>query len=313
MIKNKTFRSFDGSKIHYSVIGTGKKKVFLIHGILQDRLPWVPFCLPLMKKYTFVLMESRGMGFSENKSILSENVLKDMSKDIDILAKRVLSKDEKAVLASVSMGNTPAWYLKSVAGDDWVEKYICIDHSLLVQVEGVEESKIFTKKSDEFFYRGKVLHKYIKENEERLRSTTARQLPTEIRDCLIKAHKNAVIDSAINSPRFRIFIDAFPDLSNSIAMFFTKLNTTWVGQTIAGAVYHREENRDFRNLVKSIDKPMIFFCGKINKAFDYDWQMKLLKENKPESKVYTFEKSGHDLMFAEPIKFLKCFKEALES
>lgn len=312
MIKNKTFRSFDGSKIHYSIIGTGKKKVFLLHGLLQDRLPWVPFCLPLMKKYTFVLMESRGMGFSENKSVLSENVLKDISRDLDILSKKVLSKDEKAVLASVSMGNASAWYLKSVAGDDWVEKYICVDHALLVQVEGVEESKIFTKKYDEFYIRGKFVHEYIKENTEYCKTLTMMQLSEEIRNKLIQAHKYAAIDSAISSPRFRIFIDAFPDLSNSIAMFFTKLNTTWVGQTIAGAVYHREENRDFRNLVKSIDKPMIFFCGKINKAFDYDWQIKLIKENKPESKVFTFEKSGHDLMFAEPIKFLKCFKEALE-
>ena len=311
-VSNKSFKSFDGSKIHYSLIGTGKKKVFLLHGLLQDRLPWVPFCLPLMRKYTFVLMESRGMGFSENKSILSENVLKDISRDLDLLAKIVLSKDERAVLASVSMGNSVAWYLKDTVGDDWVKKYICIDHALAVQVEGVEESKIFTDKSDGFFSRGVFINQYIEENAEYCKTITMMQLPDEIRNKLIQAHKYAAIDSAISSPRLKYIVGMAPNLSNYIAMILTRLNKTWVGQIVAGATYSREENQDFRDLVKSIDKPMIFFCGKINRAFDYDWQMRLLKENKPEAKVYTFEKSGHDLMFAEPIKFLKCFKEALE-
>jgi len=312
MIKNKTFKSFDGSKIHYSLIGTGKKKVFLLHGLLQDRLPWVPFCLPLMRKYTFVLLESRGMGFSENKSILSTNVHLDIARDLSILAKKLLVGDEKAILGAVSMGNVPIWYLKENFGSEWVEKYICIDHSLAIQISGVEESIVFTKKSNEFWSHGKFITNYIRENPVYSQSITLLQAPKHIKKRAFAAHKNVVVDSAINAKTYRFFVDLVPDLSNYITMIFTRYNKTWAGQYVAGASYFEENQNDFRDLVKSIDKPMIFFCGKINRAFDYDWQMKLLKENKPEAKVYTFEKSGHDLMFAEPIKFFKCFKEALE-
>jgi len=68
MIENKSFKSFDGSKIHYTKIGFGKKKVFLVHGLLTERIFVLPYTLPFLKEYTFILIGLRGHGKSENLS-----------------------------------------------------------------------------------------------------------------------------------------------------------------------------------------------------------------------------------------------------
>lgn len=311
MIKNKSFLSFDGSKICYTTVGFGKKKVFLVHGLLTDRKSWITVFLPLIHKYTFILMENRGFGSSTNESLTNLNIHKDMGHDLHLLSKIVLRENEKAIVAGASMGNAIIWNMTVNFGDEWVEKYICVDHSLALGLPGIEESKVFLKNSDEFWANGNEVSDYVRQNPEYCRSIRLSKAPKHIREKATRAHELVVVKSVLSTTMLSPITNALPKIANVISMIFTDINRTWAGQFVGGRSY--DAFRDYRETVKKIQKPMIFFCGKKSMVFDYDWQIKLINENKPGSKVYTFNNSGHDLMQSEMLKFYFCFKEALES
>jgi pimeloyl-ACP methyl ester carboxylesterase len=313
MIRNKSFNSFDGSEIHYSIIGNGKKKVFLVHGLLTDRLTWVPFALLLRNKYTFITLEVRGHGLSENNNVTSYTGHEDCARDLSILASNILDwkNGEKAIVAAISMGNAIAWTMKQKFGDEWVEKYIVVDHSIRIQVPGFPESNVFTSNSEEFWDCANYIAEEIRKNPEYYKRKSLSDTNKEIIKRAKRAHHLVAVESVVKGGRFDL-VTKFPSwIVDNAFMVATRLYSTWRSQFIIGSSYRVKS--DFQDIVSSITKPMIFFVGKKNRVFDCDWQLKCINEIKPESKVYKFEHSGHELMQAEPIKFLKCFKEALDS
>jgi pimeloyl-ACP methyl ester carboxylesterase len=315
MIHNKSFTSFDGSKIKYSKIGNGKKKVFLVHGLLTERIIWFPYALLFRNDYTFIIIELRGHGSSENKSYpnIKRNPHIDCAEDLHLLSKIELRKGEKAIVAAVSMGNAVVWSMIDSFGDGWVEKYITIDHAIDSQIPGTPRSNIFTKNSEEFWKIGQEItaDKIRKDTSGQYRDGSVFNLSKKEIEKAFRAQEIIIVESVLKEGKFG-FLTLFPDsIVNIISGVFTKIYWNFSNQFIMGFAYsHRTTYSD---VVSNITKPRIFFVGMKNKVFDSSWQLECIQKYAPGSKVYKFEHSGHELMQTEPIKFIKCFKEAMNS
>ena len=58
----------DGEKICVRVIGKGKP-VVLLHGFGMDSKHWIPFILPFINTYKFIIPDFRGFGKSSHSEI----------------------------------------------------------------------------------------------------------------------------------------------------------------------------------------------------------------------------------------------------
>ena len=65
----------DNQYLHVDVLGTGKKVVVLLHGIGGSSTMWIPFCLPHLKDYKFVIPNLRGFGKSGHLTFTTPNII----------------------------------------------------------------------------------------------------------------------------------------------------------------------------------------------------------------------------------------------
>lgn len=99
--KNGYFRSFDGTKLFYSVEGEGKPLIFC-YGLVCSSLHWTYQIESFRKNYQTVWMDYRGHQNSEIPSDLSSLTLESLAKDLNALLDELKISD--AVFLGHSMG-----------------------------------------------------------------------------------------------------------------------------------------------------------------------------------------------------------------
>lgn len=101
-IKQKYLKSFDGTKIGYQVLGTGKKWFVLANGLGGRVVAWEPIYKNLLKEYKFLCWDYRGLYTSEipenEKTLRIPYHARDL---VEILKKE---KVRKAIFTGWSMG-----------------------------------------------------------------------------------------------------------------------------------------------------------------------------------------------------------------
>jgi pimeloyl-ACP methyl ester carboxylesterase len=99
--KNGYFRSFDGTKLFYSVEGEGKPLIFC-YGLVCSSLHWTYQIEHFRKNYKTVWMDYRGHQHSEVPEDITSLTLENLAKDLKLLLDEL--KIQNAVFLGHSMG-----------------------------------------------------------------------------------------------------------------------------------------------------------------------------------------------------------------
>jgi len=114
----------DGREVFIRDIGEGSP-IILLHGFGMQSAHWLPFVLPLTRKYRFLMPDLRGFGHSHSTQYNQACVMSNYADDLaDLLEHYQL---ESFKLAGISMGAFVALQYLKLYGHDKVERYLHID------------------------------------------------------------------------------------------------------------------------------------------------------------------------------------------
>ncbi|MCP5463575.1 MAG: alpha/beta hydrolase [Deltaproteobacteria bacterium] len=101
-IQQKYFKTFDGHKIGYQVMGKGKKPFVLCNGLGGSAIAWKPIVDQFQNEYRFITWDYCGLFSSETKDTPDDLRIERHVKDMEALLKHEGIK--KAVFGAWSMG-----------------------------------------------------------------------------------------------------------------------------------------------------------------------------------------------------------------
>lgn len=320
MLGFHSYVSYDGSKIRYLKIGDDKKKkLFVIHGILGNVYSMLAQSLPLLKDYQLIILELRGHGTSEHKSLHEPMAFDCIRHDFDILFKKELSEGERADVVAWSFGAGAFVRYADMYEPKWVDTFINVDHPLFPGGAEMSEGrpkhmKFFTDDYEEFYSYGQYIDNWMNDNKHFFDSYLG--------NASGDLHKRAIdLHNILTTRAFRHGIsDRFPFIKlfpvNDIIMWCgTSFYYKWKTYNRMGASYFKMTDPDYfiapmRKLSETTR--IVFFVGKANTTFPYEMQMADILLHFPDCKTVIFVKSGHDLVFNEPLKYIRHLKEELK-
>jgi len=275
---------------------------------------WIPLVGPHLSKFCFIVPDLRGHGKSGRLRYEAEHenfyLLGD---DLQAVREHAIKEEETFSLVGFSMGTIASIQMMSKFGTDGIDGYLHIDHSVDFGVDKGFRNLVFLEKNQEFKkILGYGMEKFRKEPEKYLAMKLSDLDPSD-QEFGSRLLKFIIFESTMTGFQKLLRIknhDDFWSMIRAIAYFGTNVEERFIDILILGHAYIFGE-RDFREELRRIDVPTQFMVGKINNLFSFDSQMTLIRECQPNSAVHVFEKSGHDLAFREPIKFMKIFKAFL--
>lgn len=310
-METKHFTSFDGSTIVYDVLGKGKKKVFLLHGLMNDRTTWLNIARALTffhKDLTVYVPELRAHGRSTNNKFDSLTPFLDIARDIDGLANSVLQEGEKAILVCYSLSVVPGIMMQKYGLGQWVEKYFILDHPL----EFVKDDPIrtyFWAMGKEFEEKGISVQKYIDENKTYCENLNLEDVPEDYKKQCKRIHE-IIVHCSLYNGRLGFLKNLGSILNETMMIFSTSFYTKWMQYNSIGSHYFYEE-LDLGEVLRDSKIPTEFGVGMKNGVFYSDWNIETINKWMPGSKVYKFHHSGHAILTTEPINVYKALKEAI--
>lgn len=101
-IKQKYFKSFDGTKIGYQVVGKGKIPFILCNGLGGTMVAWSPIYNTFGDKFKFIAWDYRGLFTSSSPENIDNILIEHHAQDLEELLKQ--EKITKAIFGGWSMG-----------------------------------------------------------------------------------------------------------------------------------------------------------------------------------------------------------------
>ncbi|MBF0107114.1 MAG: alpha/beta hydrolase [Deltaproteobacteria bacterium] len=101
-VQQKYYKTFDGTKIGYQVIGTGKTPFILCNGLGGSSVGWSPIYNKLGRKFKFITWDYRGLFTSDKPKDMNRLSVEDHCRDLQWLLKK--EKISKAIFGGWSMG-----------------------------------------------------------------------------------------------------------------------------------------------------------------------------------------------------------------
>lgn len=120
----------DGARLHYYDLGRGTP-VVLLHGFAMPGALWLPFALPLLRRYRFVIPDLRGFGGSHTVPLSQPSLLDQHADDLADLLDTLDLRDVR--LAGLSMGACTALQYHRRHGFERVRSYLHIDQAPCVR------------------------------------------------------------------------------------------------------------------------------------------------------------------------------------
>lgn len=307
MLKNGVFSFVDGNgdEIFYRVYGEGRP-VFLLHGFGMSNLHWLPFLWPMRKECQFILPDLRGFGLSRHSYHNYENSLQRHADDIHSLI-HYLKLDE-ATLAGYSLGALISMqYLHSYQSEG-LNDILIIDSQAKLHPSGGWSWPIFGDNHDKRLSTWRRLaHKiHAEHGHSEYNSISFNTLSPKVRMTLIRSLGNFMGDAASYQWAKEILrrASSYHPLTNVIFpleywhVFFDH------------ALSFVENDYDFREAFLDLDIPVSLISGRNSNIFPYQAQKDLI-ENCPNGHHITLERSGHLLMFEEPLTFSRALSSTL--
>ncbi len=279
----------DGTRLSFRTLGKGPN-VLLLHGFGLDGRQWLPFVLPYLHKFRFIIPDLRGHGKSETGPYTRAQGLERLALDIEE-ASEVLDL-KSCRIAAYSMGAFIGLQLLQKSRKFSVENYLHI-----------EAGPRFHKAQDWSLGFNETLMQpaceMVEMWDEALTFSPELKIPRRSFQRLLR----------------HLSSEAFPQIwikhafcKMPVALFHAPhLDLRFVHEFFAFLMY---EGFDFRSTLARMTVPSLILSGRYSQFFP--WQSQLwMHQVLPQSEHRLYCKSGHGLMFSEPLAFRKDFESFL--
>jgi pimeloyl-ACP methyl ester carboxylesterase len=272
----------DDSKVFIRVLGRGQP-VLLLHGFSLDSRQWLPLIAPYLHRYQFILPDCRGHGRSPTGSIDRAHVLETLMQDLEDILKSL--GIERCILAAYSMGAVIGLHFALRWGAEKILRYM-----------HVEASPCFANSEAWQFgfspyLRDKATQLVQLWDQTHLDDESSRQ-----------AYQNLIHELARQ---------AFPQVW--LQQIFKAIPIRLVQPLLPDPLFTRElfsflleQGYDVRASMSQLEIPGLVVSG--GQSAFFPWQgLETLHQAWRNSEFLLFAKSGHGLMYSEPLKFRRAF------
>jgi len=282
----------DREYLYVRVIGKGKP-VVLLHGFGMESKAWVPFILPFITNYQFILPDFRGFGQSARVPINNVCVFTNYYEDFeDIIDYYCL---DQVALGGISMGAYVSLFYLSRRGTNRVNKFLCMDQSPSFKHTKDYKFGLGLANHDQwmsdFYNVMTLLNQYVDEKDFYALPKDERiYVTSKLSKFIAASFPNALTKFTIRTIMKLPYIQTIflPDYWPS---YFRVLKA------------YMENNYNLIHDVHKIDVNTTIMVGMLSEMYPVESSL-YLHQNINNSKLVTFEKSGHAIMLSEPIKFM---------
>ncbi len=292
----------DGAKLHVRVIGKGKP-VVMLHGFAMNSLHWMPYVLPLSRRYQFIMPDMRGFGGSHAIHHNNDCILTNYVEDLDDILDE-LGLDDVA-LAGLSMGAFTGLQFHNLTGFERVNKYLHIDQApRAINSEDWSHGLFGGAQGKEFT----TFRQMLSQAESYGPETRFEDLPADYR----KAIRHAFSDFVCYAMSRRAMKWMVKGVFASERLASLALPTeNWFTYVRCMRAYVEREY-DMRESLTRMSKPMTVMVGMKSQMYPAAGQMHI-KELVPHAEIMPFHRSGHVPFIDQPVNFVRGLKHFLDS
>lgn len=286
----------DGEKLFVREIGQGEP-VLVLSGLGMQSWQWLPFLLPNIKKFKFIIPDWRGFGGSRNCKIPQDlDAIHNHWRDIESLIKQM--NLHNFILMGYSMGATTAMHgMQYGRLGEKLKAYLHIDQTPKIPTDDTWEFGLFGQKHHKF-------KRFLKDYSDFLHQYPnyrfVDELPPEPRTELVHMWINFIKIQGSNKVSPFIFNLALkrPQLQKHLLPIRRLDYMTWY---IDNYLNH---NEDYRNAIAQLNCPTTFFIGEKSTLYPSKGQLQVSSTLKNAQNII-FRHSGHTPLITEPVKFSK--------
>lgn len=284
----------DGENLFVREIGQGEP-VLVLSGLGMQSWQWLPFLLPNIKNFKFIIPDWRGFGGSKTCQIPQDlDAIHNHWRDVESLIEQMKLND--FILMGYSMGATTAMHgmqygnLKSK-----LKAYLHIDQTPKIPTDDSWAYGLFGKKHQKFkrFLQdfSNFLHQY-----DHVRFVD--ELPPIPRQELVQMWVNFIKIQGSNKLAPFVFNLTLkhPKLQKHLLPIRRLDYMTWY---IDNYLNHDE---DYRSAIANLACPTTFFIGEKSTLYPVEGQMQVSKSLANAQNII-FKHSGHTPLITEPVKF----------
>lgn len=284
----------DGARLHVRTLGRGEP-VVLLHGFGSHSGHWLPYALPLMHRYRFILPDLRGFGRSHGVNLNQPCLLTNYCEDLDDILD-ALGVDQVA-LGGISMGAYTSLQYHRLTGFERVTRYLHIDQSPQALNDASWSHGLFGPSQDDEFSMFKAL---LADIDRYPRGTAFAELPAELRTRLIRGMARFFC-YAFHRNTHKFLVASLARLESVITRLLPMENW-WAYMDVLRA--YLDQDYDMRDSLADIPVPVTVMVGMHSRMYPPAGQM-LVHEKVRQSTLVCFERSGHAPIVDEPLKFLR--------
>ena len=286
----------DGCTIHVRDIGTGQEPIILLHGFGMQSLHWLPFAMPLAKKFRFIIPDLRGFGHSHLSSHNQACVISNYADDLaDIVAHYKLKRFK---LAGISMGAFTALQYQKKYGDEKVAAYMHIDQGPITLNSKSWQWGIFGHNNTERLNKAKLLVNKLAPYIER--QTPYSALPNKLTEELWQ-NLGEFFATALSKPSHKFIATKVCRYESLIKRIMPTDN--WSAYIVCLKAY-LENDYNMLDTFEKLNIPISLLVGIKSEMYPCGGQLRIADHAK-DCHVIPFNQSGHTPLIDEPFKFLK--------
>jgi len=284
----------DGEKLFVRETAHGEP-VLVLSGLGMQSWQWLPFLLPNIKKFKFIIPDWRGFGGSRTCQIPKDlDAIHNHWRDVESLIKQMELRN--FILIGYSMGATTAMHGMQYGNlNDKLKAYLHIDQTPKIPTDESWQFGLFGKKHHKFkrFLQdfSNFLHQY---QDYRF----VDELPNKPRTELVQLWLNFlkiqgsnklspfIVNLALKRPKLQKHLLPIRRLDCMVWYIDNYLN----------------HNEDYRSALADLTCPTTFFIGEKSTLYPAEGQFKV-SASLTNSKNIIFKRSGHTPLITEPVKF----------
>lgn len=288
-----------GHKIR--TLGKGKQPVVLVHGFGNSSLMWLPFAWPFRDRFTFYIPDLPGFG--GNRAGMpppGAGVLPFYAGFIQEVIEKTGS--DSVYLVGFSLGALSSLQLQALGGFSKVSRYLHVDHSPCPKRLPGWDGGIHA----DLWRRFEAIVERV-----RREPATAHQplekLPADLAESYIELLE-VLGERSISQPALRAF-NRFLHRAPMVKKFVAgRASWPWAYAVIQTYLHG---DYDFRPTLGQGNAKTTVLYGARSELFGPS-AVGAMRDAMPGAQFTAFEKSGHDLIFNEPLRFAEALRRFLE-
>ena len=285
-----SFYASDGTQIAYRSLGQGPT-VLLLHGFGLDGRQWLPQVMPRLHKYRFILPDMRGHGGSASGPYQRHQGLTRLTQDIEELLKNL--QVNECSLGAYSMGAFVGLNFLQNPGSVRIRSYLHIEAGPCFHPN---------ENWDHGFNRTTMepACRLVEAWDRRLLQDPKGPLPSTALYQIL----HFLTKDAFPHPLHQKFFKTLPE-----SVFrWLRLDLRFVHEIFAFLMH---EGFDLRAAMDRISCPGLLLSGRHSTFFPWQAQ-EWMAQQWLQSEHRIYEKSGHGLIFSEPLRFQRDFQYFLK-